>query len=110
MSGKDFMEDGLTNEEIFKIVNNIRDVIKRDGINENNKNELKKKYIFFEERYPSLFETVTQKDFDKNSFEYMMKMREKIINNNTTTDEASKEIGVKFYNKYQKEKNDIRNK
>jgi hypothetical protein len=95
---KDFVEDGLTNEKIFEIVDDIRKEIEKDI----DINELKKKHMFFYERYPSLFENVTKKNFDNKSFEYMMKMREKIINDMTTSEEASKEIGVKFYNKYQK--------
>jgi hypothetical protein len=95
---KDFVEDGLTNEKIFEIVDDIRKEIEKDI----DINELKKKHMFFYERYPSLFENVTKKNFDYKSFEYMMKMREKIINDMTTSEEASKEIGVKFYNKYQK--------
>jgi hypothetical protein len=101
MSSKDFVNDGLPNEEIFKIVNDIIDTLKKNKFNENTIKDLKTKYMFFENRYPSLFGNVIKEDFDYKSFEYMMNMRQKIINDNTTVEEASKEIGTKFYNKYQ---------
>lgn len=99
---KDFVEDGLTNEKIFEIVSEIREVIEEYGENEKKKEELKKKYIYFETRYPFLFDVVTKKEFDKETFEYMMKMRSKIIEDKISSEEASKKVGKKFYNKYQK--------
>ena len=99
MSSTDFIEDGLTNEQIYEIVEDIRNNI------ENNKNtieQLKIKHSFFEERYKSLFESVTKETFDFKTFKYMMDMRTKIIDKNITSDDASKKVGIKFYNKYQK--------
>ena len=92
----DFIEDGLTNEKIMDIVMDIRENIKENG----NIQNLKIKYSFFEERYKSLFESVTKEDFDLKTFKYMMDMRKNIVDKNITSEEASKEIGVKFYNKY----------
>tara|TARA_Y100000389_G_C17471316_1_gene531449 strand:+ start:16660 stop:16968 length:309 start_codon:yes stop_codon:yes gene_type:complete len=99
---KDFVEDGLTNEKINDIIQDIRFNIDKHGTKEHIIKDLKNKYLYFEERYPSLFSTAIEEKFDYNAFEYMMKMREKIINDMTTTEEASKEIGVKFYDKYHK--------
>jgi hypothetical protein len=99
---KDFLLDGLTNIQIIDIVQNIRISIDKYGSTENNINSLKIKYSFFEERYTSLFEMVTNDLYNDKDFHYMMNMRNKIINDQKTNEQASAEIGHKFHDKYQK--------
>ena len=60
------------------------------------------KYPYLVERYPSLFSMACQKGFDVEKFSYMMDMRDKIYTNERTVDDASKEVGQKFYNMYMK--------
>ena len=47
---KDFIKDGLTNEEIMTTIKEIRYKIKTSS--KNNYDSLKKEYNFFSERYP----------------------------------------------------------
>ena len=50
-----------------------------------------------------LFEMVIRDgDFDWKSFNYMINMRNNIINNNMTSEEASKKVGQDWYDKYVK--------
>ena len=82
---KDFLKDGLTNEELVNTINNI---LKRKNEisykDDNDKFEkLKTEFPKFAERYLMLFEMVIRDgEFDWNSFNYMINMRNKIINNN----------------------------
>jgi hypothetical protein len=102
---KDFLKDGLTNEELVNTINNI---LKRKNEisykDDNDKFEkLKTEFPKFAERYLMLFEMVIRDgEFDWNSFNYMINMRNKIINNNMTADEASKKVGQDWYDKYVK--------
>jgi hypothetical protein len=102
---KDFLKDGFTNEEL---VNTINDILKRKNEisykDDNDKFEkLKTEFPKFSERYLMLFEMVIRDgEFDWNSFNYMINMRNKIINNNMTADEASKKVGQDWYDKYVK--------
>ena len=102
---KDFIKDGFTNDEIIQT---IKDIIKRKGeITFNDDNDkfekLKNEFPKFAERYLMLFEMVIRDgDFDWNSFNYMIKMRNKIINNNMTAEEASAKVGQDWYDKYVK--------
>jgi hypothetical protein len=102
---KDFLKDGFTNEELVNTINNI---LKRKNEisykDDNDKFEkLKTEFPKFAERYLMLFEMVIRDgEFDWNSFNYMINMRNKIINNNMTADEASKKVGQDWYDKYVK--------
>lgn len=102
---KEFLIDGLTNEEL---VNTINDILKRKKeisyIDDNDKFEkLKTEFPKFAERYLMLFEMVIRDgDFDWNSFNYMINMRNKIINNKMNVDEASKKVGQDWFDKYVK--------
>ncbi|NDB56038.1 hypothetical protein EB155_08590, partial [archaeon] len=62
---------------------------------------------FFEKRYPMLYQMVTKEEgFEYQSLEYFLKMREGIIQNQMTTDEASKIVGQQWFDKYCKNKVD----
>jgi hypothetical protein len=102
---KDFLKDGLTNEELIIEINNI--IKRKKEISYKDENEkfekLKNEFPKFAERYLMLFEMVIRDgDFDWNSFNYMINMRNKIINNKMTSEEASKKVGQDWYDKYVK--------
>lgn len=104
---KEFIKDGLNNVELVNIVTTI---IKRKNEiefkDDNDKFEkLKAEFPEFAERYLMLFEMVIRNgDFDWNSFNYMLNMRNKIINDEMTAEDASKKVGEDWFDKYVKSK------
>ena len=109
----DFVKDGMETNEIRIIVQDIMLYI------EENRNKIEFKEIiaslkdnidrveFFEKRYPMLYQMVTKEEgFEYQSLEYFLKMRENIIKNQITTDEASKIVGQQWFDKYCKNKVD----
>ena len=108
-----FVKDGMETNEIRNIVQDIMLYI------EENRNKMEFKDIiatlkdnidrveFFEKRYPMLYQMVTKEEgFEYQSLEYFLKMREGIIQNHMTTDEASKIVGQQWFDKYCKNKVD----
>ena len=102
---KEFLTDGLSNEELVVTISNI---IKR-----NNEEEIKKlsdmekfeklrgEFSFFSERYPMLFEMAIRDDnFPWDNLSYMLNMRNKIINNEMTSEGATKVVGQEWFNKH----------
>ena len=102
---KKFVEDGLTNDEIIK---SISDVIKRRNEDEikslSDQDRFEKLYKEFEKfsgRYPMLFEMAVSNDiFPWDNLNYMLNMRNKIINDEMTAENASKRVGQDWYDKY----------
>ena len=100
---KDFIKDGMTNEEL---VITIKEIIKRKNemvFNDDNDKfeKLKNEFPKFAERYLMLFELVIRnEEFDWKSFDYMIGMRNKIINDEMTSEEASKKVGQVWFDKY----------
>ena len=45
---------------------------------------------------------ILKKDLDYNRINYMLNLREKIVNNKTTVEKASEKLGVEMYNEYHK--------
>ena len=108
-----FVKDGMETNEIRTIVQDIMLYI------EEQRNKMDFKDIiaslkdnitnieFFEQRYPMLYQMVTKEEgFEYKSFEYFLKMREGIIQNQMTSDDASKIVGQQWYDKYCKNKVD----
>jgi hypothetical protein len=108
-----FVKDGMETNEIRNVVQDIMLYI------EENRNKMEFKDIiatlkdnidrgeFFEKRYPMLYQMVTKEEgFEYQSLEYFLKMREGIIQNQMTTDEASKIVGQQWFDKYCKNKVD----
>lgn len=96
---KDFIKDGLTNDEIISTIKEIRSKIKTSS--NNNYENLKKEYNFFSERYPMLFELSTRKEeFNWDNLIKMLEMRKKIQNDEISNDKASVIIGQQYYDKY----------
>jgi hypothetical protein len=97
---KDFIKDGLTNEDIIKTIKEIRNKIKKSP-SENNYENLKKEYDFFSTRYPMLFEISTRNEpFNWDNLNKMLEMRKKVEKNEITSDKASVIIGQQYYDKY----------
>lgn len=98
---KDFEKDGLTNEEIVKIIQEIRNKID-NNVNIDITESLKTDYVFFVERYPVLFDIAsrTSEPFNWEYLNYFLSMRTKIINDELTSDKASVIIGQEWYNKH----------
>lgn len=103
----DFVKDGMETNEIRNIVQDIMLYIEENR----NKMEFKDiiaslkdnidRVVFFEKRYPMLYQMVTKEEgFEYQSLEYFLKMREGIIQNQMTTDEASKIVGQQWFDKY----------
>jgi len=105
MSDIDFIQDGLTNE---KLVETIKEIIKRKeeddckSLNEMNKYEkLKKEFEFFSDRYPMLYDMCLRDgEFDWHSLNYFLNMRNRIINNRMTSEEASIRVGKEWFDKF----------
>lgn len=96
---KDFIKDGLTNDDIISTIKEIRSKIKTSS--NNNYENLKKEYNFFSERYPMLFELSTRKEeFNWDNLIKMLDMRKKIQNDEISNDKASVIIGQQYYDKY----------
>ena len=102
---KNFIEDGLSNDDIIL---NVKNIIKRR--NEDEIKQLKEPEMFeklhnefnkFYTRYPMLFEMAIRNDnFPWENLNYMLNMRNKIINNEMTAEGASKIVGQQWYEKY----------
>jgi hypothetical protein len=110
----EFVSDGLDNESIRSIIKVIMKVI-QDKKTENPKtahadivNSISQddKFKFFIERYPMLFDMITKDAvFDFDSLEYFLSMREEIIKKKITSDEASKQVGQVWFDKFYKPSN-----
>ena len=104
----DFLSDGMDNKAICDIVQDIMAIL-HDNKGKSPHTELVnnitqvEKFKFFIERYPMLFDMVTKETgFEYASLEYFLSMREEIIKNKITSDEASKQVGQVWFDKYYK--------
>ena len=104
-----FIKDGMETDEIRNIVQDIMLYIEENR----NKMEYKmvlesmkenvKKINFFETRYPMLYEMVTNEGgFNYQNLEYFLKMRENIVQNKLSSEEASKVVGQVWFDKFYK--------
>jgi hypothetical protein len=105
----DFLSDGLDNKAICDIVQDIMAIIHDNKgkvphtqiVNKIGEDE---KFKFFIERYPMLFDMVTKETgFEYASLEYFLSMREEIIKQRITSEEASKQVGQVWFDKYYKQ-------
>lgn len=100
-SNADFVNDGLTTNEIRNTIKKIREYIKINKNETEFAEKLKKDYEFFSTRYPLLYSMACdEKKFDYDSLEYFLTMRDRIIDEKITTEEASKKVGQDWFNKY----------
>lgn len=101
----DFVADGLPTVEIRQTIMKIRDFVKANNGILKTDNELsekaEKEFPFFAKRYPMLFAMACKAgEFDFESLEYFLNMRDNIIDNKMTSEEASKQVGEVWFNKY----------
>jgi hypothetical protein len=101
----EFVKDGLTTQDIRSMIKNIRDFIENNKRTMNHDDIVKKletDHAFFAKRYPMLFSMATdnQRKFDYKSLEYFLNMRDKIISNEMTSEQASIKVGKDWFDKY----------
>lgn len=101
MNTKDFVKDGMTTELIKKNVSYIREYIEKPG-----KASLQERIEFlksecnsFITRYPMLFEMAISTNFSYNNLNYFLSMRDKIIQDELTSEQASEQVGMEWFNK-----------
>lgn len=101
-NSKDFLQDGMTTDEIRASVKYIRQYIEKKGMATlpERVDELSKSQAIFAERYPILFDMCTRPNFNFDDLNYFLKKRDEIINDKVSVDDASKEIGKEWFNKY----------
>ena len=106
----DFVKDGMETADIRAMVQDIvvytTENKTKYSSHEELLHEMKKSIegiLFFEERYPMLYAMVTKEEgFEYSSLEYFLEMREKIVNNQLTSEQASKVVGQVWFDKYYK--------
>ena len=106
----DFVKDGMETADIKTMVQDIVLYMTENKAKYSSHEELliglKKSIegiLFFEERYPMLYAMVTKEEgFEYSSLEYFLGMRDKIINNQLSSEQASKEVGQVWFDKYYK--------
>jgi len=64
----------------------------------------RRKYPEFAERFSSLFDMACAQSFDMTCLESMLNLRDRILGNQMTVDDASKVVGQGLYDKYVKDK------
>ena len=110
----DFVKDGMETADIRAMVQDIvlytTENKTKYSSHEELLHEMKKSIegiLFFEERYPMLYAMVTKEEgFEYSSLEYFLEMREKIVNNQLTSEQASKVVGQVWFDKYYKKPDD----
>jgi len=106
----DFVKDGMETADIKTMVQDIVLYMTENKTKYSSYDELLKEMknsiegiLFFEERYPMLYAMVTKEEgFEYSSLEYFLGMRDKIINNKLSSEQASKEVGQVWFDKYYK--------
>jgi hypothetical protein len=100
----EFVKDGMGTHEIRTVVSNIRSFIdknKKTMSHEQIVLKLETDHAFFAKRYPMLFSmAIDNKEFDYKSFDYFLNMRDKIIANEMTSEQASIKVGKEWFDKY----------
>lgn len=99
---KKFLEDGMSTTDIRKTVQYIREFIGKGGnmSMEDRVNKLKSEHAFFADRYPMLFDMCIKPDFNYDHLNYFLTMRDKIIDNKISADDASKQVGKEWFDKF----------
>lgn len=101
----DFINDGYDNEKIIEIINEIREkYVINKNLTKDIINKIENKYKFFKDRYPFLFDMSLKKDMNIDTLHYMLKLRQDIVNNDISFEDASKKVGQDIYTKYQEKK------
>jgi len=104
----EFVSDGLETKDIRDTVQDIMLYMQNNKAATDhseliNKIRQDERFKSFEERYPMLFDMVTKKEgFNYESLEFFLSMRDKIIDNKITSEDASKHVGQVWFDKYYK--------
>jgi hypothetical protein len=101
-NNKDFVKDGMTSEDIKKTIRVIREYLEKDS-KVSIEDRLKKIELdnkFFIERYPMLYELSIRNTFNYEHLNYFLNMRDKVINDKISSEEASKVVGSEWFSKY----------
>lgn len=98
----DFVKDGYTNEKLLEIIKEVREKydIENTDISDANKKDFENNYKFFIERYPFLSDMSLKKDIDMDRLYYMLTLRQNIIENKISFDDASKKVGNDMFEEY----------
>jgi hypothetical protein len=98
---KDFIKDGMNNDDIIETLKNIRTVIE-NKCNDEIIEQLKKEHDLFSTRYPILFELATRNDepFNWEYLQYFLNMRSKVVNDEITSEKASVIIGEEWFKRH----------
>jgi len=99
---KDFIKDGMTNDDIINTLKKIRLVIENGNVNDEIIDKLKKEHDLFSNRYPILFELATRNDtpFNWDYLQYFLNMRAKIVNDEITSEKASVVVGEEWFKRH----------
>lgn len=102
----DFIKDGYDNNKLFEIIQEMRNKynIDKEDINVETKEKIEKEYNFFHSRYPFLFDMSLKKDMNFDTLKYMLSLRDNIVKNKISFDDASKKVGQDIYTQYQEKK------
>lgn len=101
-NNKDFVVDGMTTEDIKKTVRNIREYLEKNSkvSKEDRLKKIEEDNNFFVKRYPMLYELATRDTFNYEHLNYFLSMRDKVIADKISSEEASKTIGSVWFNKF----------
>ena len=88
---KSFLNDGMATEKIKESVKSIRYEYhqRRNETLEKFTERMQNKHSFFYERYPFLFDMCLRNDFNFEHLSYFLSMRDKIINDQISSEERS---------------------
>lgn len=100
----DFVKDGYTNEKLLEVIKEVREKynIENTDISDTDKKDFENNYKFFIERYPFLSDMSLKKDIDMDRLYNMLSLRQKIIDNKISFEDASKKIGNDMFEEYYK--------
>jgi len=87
----------LSSDELMAIV---REIHTAPGTPRDKDVEFDKKYPGVKERYPVLFELACSRDFDMQRFEYMIRLRNQVLQGERTVEDTSVEVGQKMFDVY----------
>lgn len=99
---KSFLKDGMSTNDIRKTVQYIREYINKPGkatIDEKTQ-KIKEEHSFFCKRYPLLFDMCLKPDFNYDHLNYFLRMRDQVISDKLSSEEASIQVGKEWFDKF----------
>lgn len=94
----------FSNSEIISIINEMREA---SNLTQKDRARIfRRKHPEFAERFTSLFDMACSDNFDVACLESMLNLRERILANKMSLDDASKVVGQGLFDKYVKHKVD----